>query len=270
MSVVDNIREMSKEEAEIYIKNSELNINRKEIPIGKVVFFIKKNGYKWSVAFGTIEEHYTSEICVQLYEFADRRLINGIPVDEFETPTKWQKLPKGWSYDTELFTLSHEEMPETAKKLHINVPEDIIKAINEGILVKVQSVDHCHFDTEIDSKKGWRIVRKYPMFDHHPSYVSLMPCEVFRTFEEAEKVIALHEAEFERQANLSDLDWSIEQIDKDIDRWASMYAISADEKSRCRERIMSIDNLEDVETRIFSGSIQWKYSKNKRWMNIEY
>ena len=57
---INGIGEVSQEEAEIYIRNSELNINRQEIPIGTVVFYIEKHGHEWKVEFGTVEEHYTT------------------------------------------------------------------------------------------------------------------------------------------------------------------------------------------------------------------
>lgn len=28
-------------------------------------------------------------------------------------------------------------------------------------------------------------------------------------------------------------------------------------------------NVEDIETRLFGGNVQWKYWKNKKWLNIE-
>lgn len=126
------------------------------------------------------------------------------------------------------------------------------------------------FCTEIDSKKGWRIIRQYPMTEHHPEYKSFIPCELFRTYEEAQKMIDIHQTELKRQANLSDLEWSIEQIDKVIDRWAITYDISTEEKAKCRERIMCIDKLENVETRVSGGMVQWKYEDKKRWMTVEY
>lgn len=66
---------------------SELNINRKEHPIGSVVYFIKQRGYDKEVSFGIVEEHYPDVICLQLYELIDTRLINGIPIKDFITPT---------------------------------------------------------------------------------------------------------------------------------------------------------------------------------------
>lgn len=83
-------------------------------------------------------------------------------------------------------------------------------------------------------------------------------------------MIDIHQAELKRQANLSDLEWSIEQIDKVIDRWAITYDISTEEKTKCRERIMCIDKLENVETRVSGGMVQWKYEDKKRWMTVEY
>ena len=32
---------------------------------------------------------------------------------------------------------------------------------------------------------------------------------------------------------------------------------------------LRMSNVEDIETRIFGGNIQWKYWKNKKWNNIE-
>ena len=83
------------------------------------------------------------------------------------------------------------------------------------------------------------------------------------------KVINEHDAEFKRQSELSDYDWSVEQIDKELSRWAYMYSISVEEKQRYRDWILSLDKIEDVEIRIFQGNIQWKYWRNQRWMNIE-
>ena len=33
---------------------------------------------------------------------------------------------------------------------------------------------------------------------------------------------------------------------------------------------MCIDKLENVETRVFGGMVQWKYEDKKRWMTVEY
>ena len=246
-----------------------LEINRKEIPIGSIVYFISvnKQGYK-IIKYGTVEEHYTSEICVQLYDFCERRIINGIPVEDIQTPTKWKKLPQGWNYGTRLFELDYRPLPENTKNLKPNNPNDILKAIEEGILVKVQTIDYGRIEATIDKEKGWRLERKYDG-EYHPFYVSLNFHKVYKTYEEAQAVLDAEIAEFKRQSELSDYDWAVEQIDKELKRWAYMYSISEEEKQRYRDRILSLNKVEDIEIRIFHGSIQWKYWGKKRWMNIE-
>ena len=243
-------------------------INKKDFEIGQVAYFVENDRntpYKWHVAFGIVEEHYTYEIALQLYELADRRLINGIPVNDFETPTRWQKLPKGWTYTTELFELSHSEPP--AGEYKINNPADILKAIEDGVLVKVQEVDHAHFEAEIDQKNGFRIVRKYPMFEtwQYRYYVSVNYMELYHTYEEAQKVIDDRVAEFQRQAALSDYDWSVEQIDHSIEKAIRNGIITKEDGEIFRERLLQMDNVEDIETRVTNKGLEWKYWKNKRW-----
>ena len=248
---------------------SELNINPKIYPIGSVVYFIKKHGHEWEVSYGIVEEHYVDTICLQLYELLDTRLVNRIPIKDFKTPTRWYKLPKGWSYDTKLFEITYGEYPHDLKDYSLKNPNDILRAIKDGVLVKVQDNDHAHIRDEIDSKQGWRIRREYPAYEHHPTFTSIKYYEVYSSYYEAMKVINEHEAEFKRQSELSDYDWSVEQIDKELSHWAYMYSISVEEKQRYRDWILSLDKVEDIEIRIFKGNIQWKYWKNKRWMNIE-
>lgn len=257
------------------MKDLALDINRKEFPIGSVVYYIKMRPYElirfgqYEVAFGIVEDHYPGTVCVQLYEPFDRREINGIPIKQFETPSKWQKLPKGWTYNTELFKLSFTKPSDKwFKEFRLDNPEHILEAIKDGSLVKVQENDHAHIETEIDKNKGWRIVRNYPFGEYHPTYESISFHEIYATYQEAKDVIDKIEAERKRQAELSDYEWSVEQIDHDLDRWARFYSIPDDIKQKYRQWLLSRDNVEDIETRVAEGGIQWKYDKNKKWMNI--
>ena len=263
--------EVLPEEANIYSKNYKLNINRKEIPIGAVVFFVKKKEPKWTIGFGTIEEHYTHEICIQLYDFMDTRFINGVPYEKFETPTHWKKIPKDFfkkeNYD--FFQLTVEPLPEIAKHLNPYKAEDIATAIKEGIYVKVQDRDYSHIEVDYcRGNSGYRLVRSYFNEPHHPYHISLPVGEVFKTYEGAQKLIDVHRAEWKRVASLTDLEWSIEQIDNTINRWAYFDNISERNKIAVRERIMNFDNLENVEVRIADGHIQWRYYGRKRWNTI--
>lgn len=251
---------------------TELNINRKKFNKGDVVYFLvndEKIPYKKNVWFGTVEENYTTEICIQMYDPRERRVVNGIPANKFKTPTEWKKLPKGWSYNTKLFELDFEEPNEEEKKeFRIDNPEDIKKVISNGLLIKVQEKDHCIFETEIDKEKGWRIVRKY--YDNYkPPYVSRFYYDVYATYDEAKEKADEIKAELDRQANLTDYEWSVEQIDKMLYKAAKFNYITEEQAKEFRKRLLALDDVEEVCCRVCNRSVQWKYDHHKKWKTLK-
>lgn len=267
-------------------KNEYLNdINRKEIPIGSVVYFLE-NSRKFSgrkaINFGIVEEHYPNTIVLHLIEPLDMRRIYGIPVKDFKTPTRWQKLPKGWSYNTQLFTIELENpllssitMKEANQisqgypfGIDIRDKERILQLYKEGRLVNVEDNDHAHFESEINKRYGWRIIRKYPITEHHPYYISVDFRNVFTNYAEAKAEVDKIDAEIKRKSELSEYDWTVELIDEKLDLWAGLYYKTNEEKQKCRDWLLSRDNVEDIEVRIAHGGIQWKYLKNKKWLSI--
>lgn len=106
------------------------------------------------------------------------------------------------------------------------------------------------------------------MYDPCPTSISLPPYEVYSEYEEAQKALDEYDKERERIANLSDKDWSIEQIKKTIETWSGLYRVEPDDVLKATNFLLSLKNIEDVEVRIFSG-LQWKYWKNKKWNSID-
>jgi len=249
------------------------NLNPKSFPVGSVVYFLKnfKHSSEKYIEFGTVIDHYPTEIAIQLYEPLDIRQINGIPVKEFQTPTEWKKLPKGWTWNTELFTVERA-VPEKLKE-YVSIqfnrkdPASILKAISDGALVRVSENDHALFRSEIDSKHGWRIVREYSR-DWLTDYWTLPFYNCYATWDEAQAELDAILAENKRQAELSDREWSIEQIDRTLDRWAYMYAVTPETKQQVRDRILALDRLDDVVIRMADGGIEWKYDEKRRWQRI--
>lgn len=247
------------------------DLNPKSFQVGSLVYFLKnkKGSSEKYISFGTVIEHYCSEIAIQLYEPIDCRTINGILVKDFETPTPWKKLPKNWSWDTVLFQVEHI-IPKNMKDRRFDIRDKdcIMALINDHLLVKPSENDHANFRSEVDSKLGWRIVREYGK-EWYSDYICLPFYEVYNTYEEAQAELDAILEENRRQAMLTDLEWSIEQIDHDLDRWAYLYSITPEAKKQVRDRLMGLDNLEDVVTRVAGGYIEWKYDRNRRWMRIE-
>lgn len=248
-------------------------------PIGNFVFWLSNYspsgssiylGGRYYLCFGEVIAHYSGQTTVQLYDYKERRIIEGVPANEFETPTRWQKLPKGWTYNTKLMHVTYEPFDENKKVSLVNgtLTEEVIrKAIENGILVKVQENDYSKFGTEIDKHKGWRIIRNYDG-KYHPTYLTVQFRDLCKTAEEVKAKYDEIEKEFERQVALSDVEWSIEQIDHTLDRWAGIYNIPNDTKQIYRDYILQFDKIEDVEVRIMSGHIEWKYWDKKRWSTI--
>lgn len=256
-----------------------MEFNPKKTPVGSVVYFLRqKNGWRSpekEVWFGTVVEHYIREVAIQLYEPFDTRTINGIPVKEFKTPTAYKKLPKGWSWDTKLFEIGNyvpDELKEFMSLRHNDIiasPENILAAIKAGALVKVDDNDHAVFSTTIDKSHGFSIVRNYSEFSYNPNTISLPWGQLYETYEDAKRELDTINAEFIRQSELSDLDWSIEQIEITLDTWADIYNIPQEKKDEVRKRLLALDRLEDVVTKISDHGVQWKYEKEKRWKLIE-
>lgn len=237
---------------------------------GDIVYWCHREGYKYSVHYGMVDEQFSDAVIIDYLEARERRVVNGIPMNKFESESRYKKLPKGWSYDTKLYEITYEDLTQAEKAFVFDIknPMCIKEAYDKGYLVKSSTIYHGIIDSEI-TKDGYRIVRKYPIYQYHIDYVSIRPDKVYFTYEEAEKEVNDNVNEFNRQANLSDYDWSVEQIDKTINNWKNYHDASDKEAEDYRNWLIAMENVEDIETRISGGQIQWKYWKNKRWNNIE-
>ena len=188
----------------------------------------------------------------------------------FLSVTKWQKLPKGWTYNTELFEMEWRNNDwAVLNTLRIDNSEDIKTALEKGILVYLKDYDQTVPHSEVDKKLGWRIRKEHDDSVYKYPFITLQKNNAFKTYAEAKAVIDAQEAEWKRQSELTDEEWSIEQIDHDLQRWAKIYSKSPEEMQRVRDFLLGMDKIEDIETRVFGGDFQWKYWKNKRWNSID-
>lgn len=242
------------------------------LPNGEVVYYIKKNGnHDWKIEFGTIREQFRGEVVINLYEPLDTRLVNGIPYNDFPRMTELKKLPKGWTYNTKLFEYSSAEIPEEMAKLANDISyrdrEGIKKLINIGYFVPVSSIDHSHIEAEFINHEGYCLFKNYYPNEYHATNTTCRASELFTDYDEAQKYIDEHYAEMQFESNMSDLEWSVYQIDRVLDK-TSMY-FTETKRSGIREHLLEMENVEDIEIRLFGDKIQWKYWKNSRWNNIE-
>ena len=152
--------------------------------------------------------------------------------------------------------------------LRINRPEDIKTALERGYLVYLKDYDQTVPHSEIDKKLGWRIRKEHDDSIYVYPHVTLQKDNAFKTYAEAQAVFDAQEAEWKRQSELTDEEWSVEQIDHDLQRWAKIYSKSPEEVQKVRDFLLGMDKVEDIETRVFGGDFQWKFLKNKKWRTI--
>lgn len=244
--------------------------NVKRFDEGEIVYWHRQRGNDHFVSWGVVDEQFSDAVCIDLYKPKECRYVNGVFIDEIPACGEWNKLPKGWSYDTKLIDIEWIADDYTKNYIiDITNPENLKQAIADGMLVKANQIFSGAIETEI-SKSGWRIVKKYPnsIFDD-VTYVSVHPNDLYLSYEEAQAEIDAYNAELQRQANLTDYEWSVELIDKELNRWAYIYGIPEDTKLKYKSWLLNQDNVEDIEVRISGGSPQWKYDRNRKWRNIE-
>lgn len=237
---------------------------------GDVVYWHRQKGNRHFVEYGIVDEQFSDAVCVDLLEFKERRLVNGIPINDFPNYTEFKKLPKDWSYKTKLYEMTYipwrKEDLEILKNKKISNPKDVKELYELGYLVKSDKIFDGRIDTDI-TKEGYRIKKCYTPYNI--THMSITSDKVYFTYEEAKKKVEDYLAELKRQSELSDYDWSVEEIDKVLNRWSCTFNIHEDIKNNYREWLLKLDNVEDLVIRIDNEEIQWKYDRNKKWRNIE-
>ena len=169
---------------------------------GDVVYWVgrrRHSPYECYVDYGIVDEEFSDGVCVDRLHIRDNRYINDIPYKEFPSVTKWQKLPKGWTYNTELFEMEWRNNDwAVLNTLRIDNPEDIKKALELGILIYLKDYDQTVPHSEVSNKLGWRIRKEHDNSSYIYPYVTLQKDNAFKTYEEAQAVIDAQEAEWKR------------------------------------------------------------------------
>lgn len=274
-------------EIEIKLSVERFNeLNNRRFKKGDLVYFINRGGLFSSyyyVDWGIVEDVYAATYGLKLYELRDIRAIDGIPIKDYDfNSTKWRKLPKGWTYNTRLFSITDAVTDEEAEWRDEKVFENGLPAfiwafegIEKGWLVTPSTQDKkSHIEAEITSQ-GFRIVSKHLMYDfdvddsilHRRSdFVSVPFYQTYATYSEANEFIIENKARLDRIANMTDREFFEYQVCETLDK-CDKYT------DKQREKIKSIlfadPRFEEIETRMQMGYLQWKYESNKNWKGME-
>ena len=213
------------------------------------------------LGWGMIEGIYDGYAYVDYLVPRERRRVNGIPMDQFETETEYHPLPKKWSYDTEMFKLTWDPVPDMSG-IKVEDPATIINAVRSGLLVRKSEVFDGSIETEITGPRGrevYRVVKKWPSGitrGFSPFGATVMLEKLFRNCEEAKKKVEAEKAEEIRVANLSDE----EANDEEYPKYLSWH-FDEETVSLMMAALHRLPNYGDVEikvTDVFSGDGQYQ------------
>lgn len=244
---------------------------------GDIVYWCGRDRFgKPQVKWGMVDEQFSDAVCIDFLDRKENRYIDGIPIYEYylnQSTYKYKKLPKGWTWNTKLYEVETREIPEEEellKNARIDDPVAIKKLYDAGLLVKCETKFRGTIHTNIEKGKGYKVVLEYPLWEKfQEERTSVRPDKVYSTYKEAQDEVDAINAEFLRQSQLSDYDWAVEEIDKTLDHWMIATGSTPEERNKYREWILAMDHVEDIETRVSMGYIQWKYYDKKKWNDIE-
>lgn len=251
--------------------------------VGDIFYCVKRIDAIPIVSYGVVGNVWHSEckLCLNYLDLVENRIINGIPIEKFER-TKYKKLPKGWTYNTKLYEITYSDIREKIREsilketgfdvnaMRIDKPGDLEIAYKYGLLVESENKFRGRIDVDI-TKNGYSVYKRYYGYydaEYTPTHNTYNFWDVYETYQEAQGVIDSYNAELQRQAALTDEEWSIEQIIKTIEKYANLKQLAPEMKERYKNELLSFNNIVDLETRISGGCIQWKYEKNKRWNTL--
>ena len=234
---------------------------------GDVVYFVDGD----RVGFGVLDDVFDGTAYVDLVELADHRYVDGIAIQYFHSETEWRKMPKGWTYNTELFKLE-EIVPEAElarrRELRIDRPEDVKAALAEGFAVLAKENFHGVIEAEIDRHTGFRVVKRYPhwtySYPHHNTpYRRFNAKDIYLSYNEAKTHLKGIQEARRAELALTDDEWSWKEIEKDLKRLEEPYM------EHCRKFLGSLPDIWDVETKVVSGDMYWRmFEKKTEWKAI--
>jgi hypothetical protein len=244
---------------------------------GDIVYWCENEGSgHYEVKWGLVDEIYYDKVAVDYLEPYECRYVQTEWMDpdewvylpEFEDK-RWHKLPRNWSYEMRLEKVKWERRRDPGYEINIDDPKSLLRAYKDGYLVKSSTIFHGKIESVV-TKDGYQVQKKYPMWQHYPCYTGVSHHKIRATYEEAKADVDAEIAEFTRQCSLTDEEWAMEQIEKDINRYCVGVGISKNDPRRVelKNYFVEMPKIFDVETRISGGHLQWKRIKNKKWLNV--
>lgn len=219
-----------------------------------------KPGVQWWLA--DYVDEFTGNVHLVRYELRHFFLVDGVPWEKFVNDEKWKKLPKGWTYNTNLLDGRVTVNPwidlvlEKMKSMNYRSNDDLYKCIEKEWMVPAsQNV----YDIEVEIKdKQYRIIHNPNRngLGRYPFTVNAAKKDVYDSYEGAMIAAEAQCAEImlEQRMNLA-LD-RIDTIDEIVHR------MPAEHRDIARMILENIHWTFTTSIRYYDGKLL--YSENKR------
>ena len=241
--------------------------------IGEILYYIKDYNVYNGMFFdwGIIDKIYHDGYSVKKYIPYDNRTIQGVPINKFKFNMEYRKLPKGWSWDTDLVQLGYipyeKLFPNFNTNVDITKPEEIKKAIDIGFLTQPGLYAGMKIEPCINTN-GYKIVCKYDKSVEDIVFVDR--CYACKDIKEAIEKCKKYNDKIKAISEMSDKEYSIYEINRKIDIYSNLYPKNKEFAQETKRWLLNQDNIEDLEIRIYGGRLQYRYYGNGtgHWHNI--
>lgn len=226
----------------------------------QVCYFVDRDvSGRMYVVCGIYEYKGTCTHVVSRLKNPEVRLINGIPFDEFTSETEFKKVPKGWTYNTPMYTVTEdlekiEKINAAMEGKRYDNPSDVQWLFDNGFLVKKEDIEPV-IEAEYDHDR-YRIVKKYPAWTicigrHNTAYPN--HDEVFETYEEAQrKMEEIKEHNHQESIYCTLLDF-FESLDWALNKYEADHG--GREIDTIRQKILERPHYEEIVFRYYKGNI---------------
>lgn len=141
------------------------------------------------VKWGVVECEEDGLCYIRPYKLRSFDLFDGVQQHKFQSDEKWTRLPKDWTYDTDLLASrrtddedEHNKCYDWLQSARIDDPNFYIEGIEKGFLITDMDAD-LHVEAEI-AKGLYRLVLKGTPWSHHGSF-SIPSYKVFDNYNDA-------------------------------------------------------------------------------------
>ena len=261
----------------------------KNLKKGTIVYYVVMDRRKhyadptaWSVEFGVFDGLSTcciskgnvmTEGIILPLECKDCRYVKTLtsdwtPFNEFESEIEMHKLPKNWSYDTDLFWVENR-YPQQGDYLNFNIRDrkKIQQLYDEGWFVELDKNDHRHIEAEID-RDYYKVVKKGLFYNIYqkPFVYNLSHNRIFLNYDEARKKAKQF---YEIKKNISLIAFHnscMKALEEHL-----MFISDADRRAKYRRKILSMGEIEKFVLRHVDDKILWSYRDAKpfEWKEVE-